>query len=189
MSAGSRWSRIVSCCAATLWLAACQQSVPVHTTPESRRAPTESIVLHVPLAETDAVHMLHRTIFQAGLLASSQHRTERWVQVDLGGEWADTHVLRQWMVFVRYDEAPWGGTVFSMRAMERNTTFLVDEGIRQRSGGFSRLVPVSNQSQGLSHQAWQRLEQIARGLVEAGGEPLGGFGPQTAVVEAAVKRE
>lgn len=162
-------------------LAACQHSVPVGTTPQSRRLPpTESIVVLMPLVESDAVRVLRRTIFEAGLLSTVQDPTEPWVRVDLGTDVDNDRTVRQWHVLVRYDQMPWGATMVSLRAVEHSMTYLVNERTRQPSPGFSRVKTVSNQSRGLSLQAWQRVEQIADALVEKGGEPLSELMPRTA---------
>ncbi len=164
-----------------LVLTACHQSVPVGTTPESRQTPpTESIVLVMPFVESDAVRVLRRAIFEAGLLASVQHPTERWVRVDLGSDTEGEQTVRQWHVLVRYDQMPWGATMINLRAVEHSMTYLINERTRQRMPGFSRLKTVSNQSRGLSLQAWQRVEQIADALVEKGGEPVSEYGFRTA---------
>lgn len=162
-------------------LSACQHSVPVGTTPASRQLPPiESIVLLMPLAESDAVRVLRRTIFEAGLVSSVQHPSERWVRVDLGTDTEGEHSVRQWHVLVRYDQMPWGATMVNLRAVEHSMTYMVNDRTRQRVPGFSRVKTVSNQSRGLSLQAWQRVEQIADALVEKGGEPLSEFGLRTA---------
>jgi hypothetical protein len=166
---------------AGLSLAACRHSIPVGTTPSSRQAPpTETIVLLMPLSASDAVRVLRRTIFEAGLRLSMQDPDAQWVRVDLGTDAEGEQIVRQWHVLARYDQMPWGGTLISLRAVEHRVTYLVSERTRQRLPGVSRVQPVSNQSRGLSLQAWQRVEQIADALVEKGGEPISEYGLRTA---------
>jgi len=166
---------------AGLSLVACRHSIPVGTTPTSRQLPpTEAIVLLMPLTESDAVRVLRRTIFEAGLLLSLQDQDARWVRVDLGSDVEGEQSVRQWHVLARYDQMPWGATMISLRAVEHRMTYLVNERTRQRLPGVSRVQPVSNQSRGLSLQAWQRVEQLADALVEKGGEPLSEYGLRTA---------
>jgi len=182
MHTSSRTRRLHVLMLSGMLVTACRHSIPVGTAPATHQLPpTESIILLMPLVESDAVRVLRRTIFEAGLLSSVQHSTERWVRVDLGGETEGEQTVRQWHVFLRYDEMPWGATMVSVRAVEHSMTYLVNERSRERLPGFSRVKTVSNQSRGLSLQAWQRVEQIAEALVAKGGEPLTEFGVRTAL--------
>jgi hypothetical protein len=148
-----------------------------HTPTALRTPPVESIAL--TLAERpDATRALIRTVMASnGYQVDAESRPDGWLRTNLGGQWEDRALYRQWYLVVQYAGATsGGGAEIRLRAFEQATWFNVNTIRRNNTpeltDGFTRVVVVTDVTTGAGADAWRRLERLALRFTDRGAELL-----------------
>lgn len=170
--------RPLTLCAAALGgaLLACHHGVkPVG--PALSAPPIESIALRVPLPDREARQLIRTILFQNGYQIHAENRSAGWMRTNLGGLWEDRYRYRQWHIVVTYAHDPVNsGTMVVLRALEVSTSYAagvaLSKGALESTNGFTRVVVVTDVTQGEARQAWVQMERLALAITDRGAEML-----------------